>query len=386
MYKAGIIFLAILSLAGCDSDKILVQNSKTPPIKVDIITVKRVEQALSVDLPGRTKAFREAEVRPQVNGIITKRIFTEGSFVKEGESLYQVDPAPYQAKLVSAKAEVEANKANLYAAETRLKRTQRLVSRGALSQQELDDTLATYKVSRAALQVSKAALNQAEINLEYTKVKAPISGLIGRSLVTEGTLVTSGQEQMLARIQQLDPINIDLSRSSAEIFKIKDAYRKGEFRAESEPTITLLMGKQQYPTRAKIKFTEVNVNSATDSVTIRAEFPNKEAILLPGMYVRARLNIGTDPNAILIPQKAVTRNSKGQAIVMLIDLEGTVKQKVIETAEVIDDKWRITSGLEQGDRVAISNLQRIHSGDHVEAIEQNKSEIKDTTHKRGGSD
>ena len=384
MYKAGIIFLAILSLVGCDSDK--AQTPKNSPIQVDTIRVTQVEQALSVDLPGRTKAFREAEVRPQVNGIITKRIFTEGSFVKQGESLYQVDPAPYQAKLVSAKAEVEANKANLYAAETRLKRTQRLVSRGALSQQELDDTLATYKVSRAALQVSEAALNQAEINLEYTKVKAPISGLIGRSLVTEGTLVTSGQEQMLARIQQLDPINIDLSRSSAEIFKIKNAYRQGEFREESEPTITLLMGTQQYPARAKIKFTEVNVNSATDSVTIRAEFPNKEAILLPGMYVRARLNIGTDPNAILIPQKAGTRNSKGQAIVMLVDPEGTVKQKVIETAEVIGDKWRITSGLEEGDRVVISNLQRIHSGDHVEAIEQNRPKIKEVPPRRGASD
>ena len=146
------------------------------------------------------------------------------------------------------------------------------------------------------------------------------------------------------------------------------------------------MGTQQYPARAKIKFTEVNVNSATDSVTIRAEFPNKEAILLPGMYVRARLNIGTDPNAILIPQKAVTRNSKGQAIVMLVDPEGTVKQKVIETAEVIGDKWRITSGLEEGDRVVISNLQRIHSGDHVEAIEQNRPKIKEVPPRRGASD
>ena len=146
------------------------------------------------------------------------------------------------------------------------------------------------------------------------------------------------------------------------------------------------MGTQQYPARAKIKFTEVNVNSATDSVTIRAEFPNKEAILLPGMYVRARLNIGTDPNAILIPQKAVTRNSKGQAIVMLVDPEGTVKQKVIETAEVIGDKWRITSGLEEDDRVVISNLQRIHSGDHVEAIEQNRPKIKEVTPRRGASD
>ncbi|MFB2800747.1 efflux RND transporter periplasmic adaptor subunit [Shewanella seohaensis] len=332
-------------------------------VEVGVINVATKPQVIQIELPGRSKAFLEAEVRPQVNGIITKRSFVEGGHVKQGESLYQIDSAPYKAALVSANADLARANASLASAKAKAARYQQLVKTNAISKQDFDEAEAAYKEALASVTVAEAAINTAKINLEYTEVLAPISGRIGKSSVTAGALVTANQSQTLATIQQLDPINVDIAQSSAQLLRLKAKQQQGKLQAADNADVQLVLEDGTiYGHSGKLQFAEVSVDENTGSVILRAEFPNPDGILLPGMYVRAVLNTGTDPQAILVPQKAISRNAKGQAVAMVVNDQGVVEAKIVTTAEVIDNQWRITAGLEAGDKLIVEGLQKIRPG------------------------
>ncbi|GHB10832.1 multidrug transporter [Shewanella indica] len=337
-------------------------------MEVSVLEVKSAPQALQVQLPGRSIAFLEAEVRPQVNGIILKRSFTEGGDVKQGESLYQIDPSTYKASLQSAKADLARAEAALASAKATQARYQELVKTKYISKEEYDKADASYKEALAAVEVAKAAINTATINVNYTEVQAPISGRIGKSSVTAGALVTANQAQPLATIQQLDPINVDIVQSSTQMLRLKSMLKAGKLQASDDAEVTLLLEDgSTYDHKGRLQFAEVSVDQSTGSVTLRAEFPNPEHTLLPGMYVRAILNTGVDPQAILVPQKAITRSPKGEAVAMLVNGENKVEARVIKTADVINHQWRVTEGLKPGDKLIVEGLQKIRPGMPVTA-------------------
>lgn len=334
-----------------------------PPSEVGVLEVSTRSQAIQVELPGRSRAYLQAEVRPQVSGIVMERSFIEGRDVKKGDSLYQIDPATYEAALVKANADLVKAQAALATAQAKAKRSKSLVSTNAISEQDFDDAEAAYKEAKASVDVAKAAINTAEISLRYTEVISPISGRIGKSTVTAGALVTANQSQALATIQQLDPINVDISQSSAALLRLKGQLRRNELQASDDKRVELVLEDGSvYPLKGKLQFVEVSVNESTGSVTLRAEFPNPDGILMPGMFVRARINTAIDPNAILVPQKAITRNTKGEAVAMVVNKENVIEARNVVTAEAIDNQWRITSGLQEGDNVVVQGLQKIRPG------------------------
>ncbi|QYJ82495.1 efflux RND transporter periplasmic adaptor subunit [Shewanella rhizosphaerae] len=353
-----------LWITGCGQDENQGHSAAAPrSMEVGVVQVVEQPQAIQVELPGRSKAYLEAEVRPQVSGIITERGFVEGGEVTEGQSLYQIDSSTYKAALVSAEADLARANASLVSAKAKAARYKALIKTDAISQQDFDEADALYKEALANVTVAKAAINTAKINLEYTQVKAPISGRIGKSSVTAGALVTANQSAALATIQQLDPINVDIAQSSAQLLRLKAKLKQGQLQAADNADVRLILEDgTEYEHMGSLRFAEVSVDENTGSVTLRAEFPNPDGVLLPGMYVRAVLNAGTDPKAILVPQKAVTRNTKGQAVAMVIGAESKVEPRVVTTAEVIDHQWRITSGLKAGDQLIVEGLQKIRPG------------------------
>jgi membrane fusion protein (multidrug efflux system) len=362
--KVASVIGVALWITGCGQQEAQNQSAAAPrSTEVGVIKVVAQPQAIQVELPGRSKAFLEAEVRPQVSGIIIERGFVEGAEVVKGQSLYQIDPSTYKAVLASAEADLARANASLASAKAKAARYQELIKMNAISDQEFDEADAAYKEALASVTVAKAAINTAKINLEYTQVQAPISGRIGKSSVTAGALVTANQSQTLATIQQLDPINVDIAQSSAQLLRLKAKLKQGALQAADNADVTLILEDGiQYPHSGTLRFSEVSVDENTGSVTLRAEFPNPDGILLPGMYVRAVLNAGTDPQAILVPQRAITRNTKGQAIAMVIGAESKAEARVVTTAEVIDHQWRITDGLTVGDQLIVEGLQKIRPG------------------------
>ncbi|RTR38215.1 efflux RND transporter periplasmic adaptor subunit [Shewanella canadensis] len=338
------------------------------PMEVGVVTVETQPQSILVELPGRSKAYLEAEVRPQVSGIIMTRGFVEGRDVEKGQSLYQIDSSTYTAALISAKADLQSAKANLVSAKAKALRFEKLVKLNSISEQDYDEADAAYKAALATVTVAEAAINTAKINLEYTEVRAPIAGRVGKSSVTAGALVTANQTQTLATIQQLDPINIEIAQSSAQMLRLKSKLKQGQLEAADNAGVQLILEDgTTYKHDGLLQFAEVSVNEDTGSVILRAEFPNPDGVLMPGMYVRAVLNTGTDPEAILVPQRAITRNTKGEAVAMIIDAEGKVAARVVTTAEVIDHQWRITDGLTVGDQLIVEGLQKIRPGAPVKA-------------------
>ncbi|GGB06767.1 efflux RND transporter periplasmic adaptor subunit [Agarivorans gilvus] len=365
--KIASVLSVALWITACGEEQASGQPAATST-EVGVMEVKAQAQAIQVELPGRSKAFLEAEVRPQVSGIITERSFVEGAEVEQGQSLYKIDSSTYKAALASAEAELARANASLVSAKATADRYQALLKTNAISEQEFDEADAAYKVALANVTVAKAAINTAKINLEYTQVQAPISGRIGKSSVTAGALVTANQSQTLATIQQLDPINVDIAQSSAQLLRLKAKLKQGDLQAADNADVNLILEDGTvYPHSGSLRFSEVSVDENTGSVTLRAEFPNPDGILLPGMYVRAVLNAGTDPKAILVPQKAITRNTKGEAVAMVVGQDNKVESKVVTTAEVIDHQWRITSGLAVGDQLIVEGLQKIRPGAAVEA-------------------
>ncbi|NRB22314.1 efflux RND transporter periplasmic adaptor subunit [Shewanella sp.] len=363
-------FLSVaLWITACGQSGDAKQGQGPRSAEVGVIQIKTQSQDIRVELPGRSKAFLEAEVRPQATGIITERTFVEGSDVKKGQSLYQIDSATYEAAVISAEAELARANAGLVSAKAKALRFKALIKTNAISEQDFDEADALYKEALANVVVANAAINTAKINLVYTEVKAPISGRISKSSVTAGALVTANQAQTLAKIQQLDPINVDIAQSSAQVLRLKAKLRQGKLQASDNADVQLILEDgTTYAHTGVLRFAEVSVDENTGSVILRAEFPNPDGLLLPGMYVRAVLNAGTDPEAILVPQKAITRNTKGQAVAMIVNSDNKVETRIVTTAEVIDHQWRILDGLAVGDSLIVEGLQKIRPGASVTPV------------------
>ncbi|PXV73610.1 efflux RND transporter periplasmic adaptor subunit [Pantoea sp. PNA 03-3] len=353
-------------LTGCDGNKSDQAAQQQPP-EVGVVTVKSEPLKISTELPGRTLAYRIAEVRPQVSGIILKRNFIEGSEIKAGESLYQIDPATYQASYDSAKADLAKAEANARIAQLTVNRYKPLLGTKYISQQDYDNAVATAAQNNAAVQAAKANVETARINLAYTKVSSPISGRIGKSSVTEGALVQSGQTTALATVQQLDPMYVDVTQSSEDFLRLRSELESGQLKQnDGKANVTLLMQNgKNYAQPGTLEFSDVTVDQTTGSITLRAIFPNPDKALLPGMFVRARLDEGTNPNALLVPQQAVTRTPTGDASVMVVGADNKVEARKIKAAQAIGDKWLVTEGLKAGERVIFTGLQRAKPGAQV---------------------
>ncbi|EPM9371100.1 multidrug efflux RND transporter periplasmic adaptor subunit VmeA [Vibrio parahaemolyticus] len=364
----SLLIASSLFMAGCQPSQEGTEQGggAAPATEVNVLTVEPVRQALTVELPGRSRAFKEAEVRPQVTGIISERNFVEGGVVEKGQSLYQIDDSSFQADLLSAEAELIRAQASEESTFATVKRYRTLITKKSISQQDLDEAEAAYKEAKAQVLVAKAKINTAKINLTYTRVKAPISGVISKSNVTAGALVTANQADKLTTIQQLDPINVDIVQSSAQLLRLKAALSQGHMQEDQSAQVALtLEDGSTYEHKGTMKFTEVNVDESTGSVTLRAEFPNPDGLLLPGMFVRATVITGVDPSAILIPQNTVTRDATGKASVMTVSADNTVAITPVITAEVIDNQWRIIDGLKAGDQVITAGLQKVRPGSPV---------------------
>lgn len=337
---------------------------------VGVIVAEASSVPLVSELSGRTTPFMVAELRPQVSGIVHKRLFTEGSEVKAGQTLYQIDPATYQAAYDSARASLARAEANLYSARLKAERHAELVKIEAVSKQANDDAIAALKQAEADLAAARAALDKAKIDLDFTRVASPISGRIGRSTVTPGALVTANQADSLATVQQLDPIYVDLTQSTGELLQMRRALEAGKLKPvgdQSVPVRLVLEDGSLYAAEGKLAFSEVSVDTGTGSVTLRAIFPNVKGELLPGMYVRARLVQGQAEEAILVPHAAVSRDPRGNATVMVVGAEDKVEAKVVQTARSQGDKWVVTEGLRAGDRVIVEGLQKVRPGVQVQA-------------------
>ncbi|MBP1753274.1 MAG: acrA [Geobacteraceae bacterium] len=359
-----------LMIAGCGKKN---NSGPTPggPPEVGVIVVKPQSVTLTTELPGRTSAHLIAEVRPQVGGIVQKRLFTEGSDVKAGQVLYQIDPATYRAAFASARAAQARAEANLIPARLKEQRFRDLVKIKAVSQQDYDDAYAALKQAEADLSSSKAAVETARINLAYTRVTAPISGRIGRSTVTNGALVTASQPTALATIQQLSSMYVDVTQSSAEMLRLKQNLASGllkENGAAQARVKLLLEDGSAYSFPGTLKFSEVTVDQSTGSITLRAVFPNPKQILLPGMFVRAIVEEGVNDQAILVPQRGVTRNPAGNATVMVVGTEDKVEQRIIKVARTVGDNWLVSEGLKAGDRVILEGIQKAKPGTPVKAV------------------
>ncbi|KAB0671432.1 efflux RND transporter periplasmic adaptor subunit [Oryzomonas sagensis] len=366
------VFVGGLLLTGCGKKQTADGAApKAGPPEVGVVVIQPQRVALTTEVPGRTSPHLIAEVRPQVNGIIQKRVFTEGSDVKAGQVLYQIDPATYQATYASAKAALARAEASLASVRLKAGRYKELVKIKAVSQQDYDDAYAALKQGEADVASAKAAVETARINLAYTKVTAPISGRIGRSSVTDGALVTANQATALATVQQLSSMYVDVTQSSAELLRLKQSLASGILKsnAATQARVKLILEDgSAYPLPGALKFSEVTVDQSTGSVTLRAVFPNPKQALLPGMFVRAILEEGVNENAILVPQRGVTRNQKGEATVMVVGAEEKVEQRVIKVARTVGENWLVSDGLKAGDRVILEGLQKARPGTPVKAV------------------
>lgn len=383
-FPAGLLLLGAL-LAGCSDDKEAAGQSPagaSQAPQVEVVTVTASDVPLTTELPGRTRAYQIAEVRPQVGGIIESRDFKEGSDVEEGQALYHIDARTYRADVASAKASLARAEASLHTSNLQAKRFKQLVARKMVSQQNYDDAVATVGEGRADVASAKASLTSAQINLDYSVVTSPISGRIGKSSVTKGALVTASQDTSLATVQQLDPIYIDVTQSASEVLRLKRELaenRDASAAPEQAPVELVMEDGSVYAAKGKLQFADVSVDEGTGMVTLRALFPNEDELLLPGMFVRARLTEAVAKDAILVPQKAVSRDNQGNANVMVVNAENKVEAKQVVIGQAIDNQWLVTSGLNSGDKVIVSGLQKIKPGAAVqianseESVEQNTS-------------
>jgi membrane fusion protein, multidrug efflux system len=363
----GIIVLCLM-LTCCGKSKGLPQGG-APEVAVVVMRAERVP--VITELPGRTSPYLVAEVRPQVSGIIQKRLFTEGSDVKAGEVLYQIDPATYEAAYAGAKAALARAEANVMSIGNRVQRYKELVAINAISKQEHDDAVAALKQAEADIEANKAALETARINLAYTSIKAPISGRIGKSNVTVGALATAYQGTAFTTIQQLDPIFVDVTQSSANLLQLKGHIAAGRIKGAgpAQARVRLILeDSMPYPLEGNLKFSDVTVDPSTGSFILRMVFPNQKNILLPGMYVRALVQEGIIDNAILVPQQGVSRDPKGNPVVFIVDAEGKVQQRMITVARAIGDRWNVASGLAPGDRVIVEGIQKVRPGVPVKVV------------------
>ncbi len=361
--------ISFLFLTACDSKP--QKPSQLPVAEVAFITVEAQPLTLTTELPGRTSAHLVAEIRPQVSGILQKRFFIEGSNVKAGQVLYSIDSAPFEAALRNAKAALSKAEAGLPAIRARVQRFQGLVANRAVSQQDYDDALAVLRQAEAEVEYWKAQVETARINLDYTKILAPISGRIGRSNVTEGALVTAYQPSPLAVIQQLNPIYVDVPQSTTDLLMLRERLENGQMKSTEQTRNSVRLRLENgsfYDAMGSFRFQDVTVDQATGSVILRLEFPNPKHILLPGMFVKAVIQEGVREDAVLVPQQAVTRTPKGEPMVMLVNEQGGVEPRIIAVERPVMDKWHVVSGLKPGDRIVIEGIQKIRPGMPVKPV------------------
>jgi len=365
----GVALLDLLWVAGCDQRIEAQPASQAPEVAVVTIQPQRVE--LTTELPGRTAAFRVAEIRPQVSGIIQKRLFQEGSDVKAGQVLYQIDPAPFQVALDSAKASLGKARANLPSIRLKVERYQDLIVDKAVSQQDYDDAVAAVEQAKAEIEYWKAQVEAARINLNYTRVTAPFAGRIGKTSVRTGTLVTAYQSQPFATVQQLDPIYVDVAQSSAELLRLRRNYETGQLRADEgngRNVRLVLEDGAAYPLEGRLQFRDVTVDPTTGSYTVRIVVPNPNQLLLPGMFVRAVVQEGVAEQAMLVPQQGVSRTPKGDPVALVVDESGTVRQRALTLNRAMGNQWLISSGLSAGERVIVEGMLNARPGTVVKAV------------------
>jgi membrane fusion protein, multidrug efflux system len=351
-------------LAGCGHK----EKQAPPPPEAGFVVVKSEAVPLTVELPGRTSAYETSEVRPQVAGLIKARLFTEGSIVHQGQTLYQIDPSLYRAAVDQAQANLENARANRETAIAKADRYKPLAQIAAVSKQDYSDASAAAKQATASVAQNAAALDTARINLRFTKVPAPITGRIGRSLFTTGALVTTGQTDPLTTIQRLDPIYVDIQQSSAQILALRRQLSSGGVVPSTAAVRLKLEDGSDYGATGVLEFTEVTVDQTTGTVTLRARFPNPSSLLLPGMYVRATLAQATTPNGILVPQTGISRDVQGNATVMLVGPDNKAVQRAVTTDRTIGDQWLVTSGLKAGDKVITEGLGKVKAGQPIRPV------------------
>ena len=364
---AGIL-VAGLMLAGCGKKGGPPQGMAP---EVAVMVVKTEPLLLTAELPGRASASLVAEIRPQVNGLIQKRLFTEGSDVKAGDELYQIDPAPFEAALDNAKAALNRAEATLPALRSRAERVTQALADKAVSQQDFDDADAALRQAEADVQVWKAMAKTARINLGYAKIVSPISGRVGKSTVTDGAIVTAYQPMPLATIQQLDPIYVDVPQSATVILNVQRRVKEGLLNRDGPDmnNVKLILGDDmEYPLEGTLQFADISVDPTTASVNLRMVFPNPKGVILPGMFVRAVIKEGVDENAILIPQQAVSRDPKGNPVVLLVGAENKVEQRPVTLDRAIGNRWLVSSGLQIGDKVIVEGGLKVRAGVPVKDV------------------
>jgi membrane fusion protein (multidrug efflux system) len=370
----NVLLASLLVLAACHKEA----PPPRPPAEVGFITLRTQPISIVTELPGRTVAYRIAEVRPQVNGVILKRLFIEGSEVKAGQQLYQIDPAPFQASFESAQAALARAQATATSTRLLAQRYKPLSEARAVSQQDYDNAIASSEQAAADVASAKAAVDTARINLAYTKVFAPIAGRTGRSSVTEGALVGANQATSLVVIQQLDPIYVDVTQASTVLLRLQREFADGMLKkvgdAQAEARL-VLEDDTPYPETGKLQFTEVTVDPGTGSVTLRAIFPNPKHTLLPGMFVRERLEEGMNETGLLVPQRAVARNERGEPTVTVLTADNKTAVRIIKTDRAIGDQWQVTDGLAAGEKIIILGIQGVRPGAEVHPHEATAEEL-----------
>jgi membrane fusion protein, multidrug efflux system len=355
--------VAVALFTGCGRKP--AQAPAAAPVEVGVVTIAPTSVTLTRELPGRTSAYRIAEVRARVNGIVLKRLFTEGSDVKEGQPLFLVDAAPYQSALETAKAQLARAEATHANAALQAQRFAELVAENAVSKQEHDNAMAALKASKADVAAGRAAVEAARINLGYTRVTAPVSGRIGRSEVTEGAYVQQGQATLLATVQALDPIYVDLTQATTEVMRLRRDLAEGKLRSAGRGKAKVQLVLEDgtiYVQPGALQFTDVSVDPTTGSIGLRALFPNPRGELLPGMFVRARLDEGVNPQALLVPQRGVTRDQKGLPTALVVNAEKKVERRQLVTERAVGDAWLVTSGVKPGEQVIVDGLQKVRPG------------------------
>lgn len=383
--KLQLLFPFALLVAACGKESAAPAKAAGggQPVEVGVVTLEEKAITLTRELPGRTSPYRVAEVRARVNGIVKKRLFTEGADVKAGQVLFEIDPAPYQAALESARAQLLRAEATAESAKAQSERYAKLIETNAVSRQEYEDAIAKLKTSTADIAAARAAVRAAQINVDYTRVTSPIAGRIGRSEVTEGAYVQQSAATLLATVQELDPIYVDMTWSSAEMLRMKRLLESGELKTpnmkgagvtsgpdgdgKAEVTILLEDGRE-HTAPGTLQFAGVSVDPSTGSVGLRAIVPNPGASLLPGMFVRARIEEGIKPDAVLVPQRAVTRDQNGRPLALVVDKSGKVERRAIVTDRAIGDAWLVSDGLRAGEQVVVEGSQRIRPGATVKPV------------------
>lgn len=377
---------ALVLLAGCDErDAGGPPGGTQPRPQVGVVTVHPQSVAITAEMPGRTTASLIAEVRPQVGGLIKERLFQEGGEVKAGDPLYQIDPASYQASYDNAVATQQKAEAAVPSAAAKVERYQGLIKQNAVSKQDYDDAVASLAQARAEVAVAKASVETARINLDRTHITAPIGGRIDKSSLTPGALVTASQDTALTTIRTLDPINVDVTQSSTNLLNLRQAIREGRIRISGDNVQVKLKldNGTMYPHAGTLEFSSAYVDEATGTYAVRAQFPNPDRLLLPGMYVRAIVEEGVAPNSFLAPQRAVTRNTKGEPVALIVNGDGKIEQRLLAIGRSVGNSWLVESGLKDGDRVVVEGSQFARPAQDVTAVDVVVDETTGEVRERG---